>query len=450
MAISLPLGMPWFRVAFWTRAGQALEKRTGLMAGRKAKLTQRVAEAAKAEGRRYHVTDSEIPGFRLHVTPGGKKAWYLAYRLGGGRGATQREPKIGDWPAMKAEAARNIAEDWFADVRKGGDPAGERKARRSAPRMSALFDRYLADHARPHKKASSLEEDERLIRDYLRPAFDKRKVAEITRSDVAAFHSGLEAKPYRANRSLALLSKAFNLAELWGWRADGSNPCRHVRKYAETKRKRFLSPAELAALGEALRAAEQDGFVTVERDGKAKRVPIMPSAIAAIRLLVLTGARKSEILGLRWEWVDFEAGRANLPDSKTGEKSLMLPPPALEILANLPRLDGNPHVVTGRKAGGPLVNLKDPWLALREAAGLTDVRIHDLRHSFASVGAAGGTSLPVIGALLGHTQPSTTARYAHLADNPLRAAAADIGGQIAAAMEGGGNRNIVRLRGSRD
>jgi integrase len=235
-----------------------------------------------------------------------------------------------------------------------------------------------------------------------------------------------------------LLSKAMNLAEVWGWRPDGSNPIRHVRKFAEKRRERFLSPAELGRLGEVLRQGERDGFLALPpREGvrdEETRVPIARPVIGAIRLLVLTGARKSEILGLRWAWIDMTAGRANLPDSKTGSKVLILPPGALAELARLPRLPDNPHVIVGGKPGAALVNLKDPWAVIRECAGLEDVRIHDLRHSFASVGAANGASLPILGALLGHSQPSTTARYAHLADDPLQAAAAEIGGRIGAAM----------------
>ncbi|MGR3782200.1 MAG: tyrosine-type recombinase/integrase [Albimonas sp.] len=408
------------------------------MAGGKTRLTQRTAEAAKPEAKRYHITDTDLPGFRLHVLPSGKKAWYLAYRLGGGRGAAQREPKIGDFPAMKAEAARRLAQDMLADVRRGGDPAGERRAKREAPRMGDLFDRYLEEHARPHKKASSLANDVRLIEKRLRPVFGRSKVAEVARPEIAAFHKRLADTPYEANRALALLSKMFNLAEVWEMRPDGSNPCRHVRKYIEAQRKRFLSNAELARLGEALHLAERDGFLDLPARGSVRdkpvRAPVSPEAVAAIRLLILTGARKSEILGLRWDWIDFEGQRANLPDSKTGDKSIVLSPAVLEVLTSLPRNEDNPHVIRGAKRGAHLVNLKDPWLVVREVAGLDDVRIHDLRHSYASVGAAGGASLPIIGALLGHTQAQTTQRYAHLSDDPLKAAAAGISGRIAAAM----------------
>ena len=401
---------------------------------RKVKLTKRSVDAASAGEKRYALLDTELSGFKLYVHPTGRKSFHLRYRVGGGRGATIREPKIGDVGTITVDAARSIALDWLTEVRKGGDPAADRTEKRAAPRMNDLFQRYLAEHAGPHKKASSVRQDETNIRNYLGPILGTKKVSDVARNDVAALHKTLADKPYQANRALSLLSKMFVLAEVWGYRPDGTNPCRHVKKYAETKRKRFLSISELSALGDTLRRAElgELGAVT-------------PSAITAIRLLLLTGARKGEILGLRWDWIDFGAGRANLPDSKTGEKTITLGPAALQLLSELPRVDGNPHVIVGGRTGAALVNLKDPWRTIRQAADLDDVRIHDLRHSFASVGAASGMSLPVIGALLGHTQAATTQRYAHLSDDPLQAAAGAISDKIAAAMTGGG-ADVVSMR----
>lgn len=408
------------------------------MAGQHARLTKRTIDAAKPDAQRYAIHDSELSGFKLIVHPTGKKAFHLRYRVGGGRGATIREPKIGDMGTLTPDQARTIARQWLAEVRLGGDPAGERQAKRQAPRMSELFDRYLTEHARRHKKPASADGDAQQIRDHLLPALGRIKVAELTRDQVARVHQGMSDMPYAANRALALLSKAMNLAELWGWRPEGANPCRNVRKFSETARKRFLSPSELGALGAVLAQAETEGAITLPaRDGvrdKPKRTPISPYAVAAIRLLILTGARSGEILSLRWAWVDLDGGRLNLPDSKTGQKSIPLGVAALDVLRALPRVEGNPHVIVGGKPGAALVNLKDPWGALREMAGIEGVRIHDLRHSFASVAAAGGLSLPIIGAILGHSQSSTTQRYAHLADDPLRAAATRIGEDILAAM----------------
>lgn len=431
------------------------------MVGSPRKITQGTADDAVAGDKRLIISDSQIPGFRLVVTPAGRKSFYLRYRVGGGRGGTIREPKIGDWPALKAEAARKIAADWHAIVRQGGDPSLTRQEARRAPTMSDLFKRYMDDHARPKKKASSVKEDERTIALYLEKEFGKQKVAEVTRAHVDRFHKGLAKTPYRANRCIALLSKAFSLAEVWGWREDGTNPVRHVSKFAERKRKRYLSLQEFALLGAALQKAERGELV--KADGTPER-PISPFAIAAIRLLAFTGARRGEILGLRWDWIDWEASRVRLPDSKTGEKFLTLNPPALAILKELPRVLGNPHVIVGGKLqkpkaadsetsataeqeeGAALVNIKDPWSIIRDAAGLSGVRIHDLRHSFASVGAAGGLSLPIIGAMLGHSEPQTTARYAHLSDDPIQAASSMIASKVEAAMSGK-TADVTRLKG---
>lgn len=424
------------------------------------KITQSVVDDAEKADKRVVISDTQIPGFRLVITKTGKKSFYFRYRVGGGRGGTIREPKIGDSPALKAEAARRIAGDWHAIVRQGGDPSLTRQEARKAPTMNDLFDRYLTDHAEPKKKASSVWEDKRAIELYLKKEFGKHKVAELTRAEVDKFHKGLAKTPYRANRCVALLSKAMSLAEVWGWRKDGTNPVRHISKFTEKKRKRYLSLNEFAALGIALSKAEQGELK--KADNTPER-PISPYAIAAIRLLALTGARRGEILGLRWEWIDWEASRVALPDSKTGEKFLTLNPPALAVLKALPRVANNPYVIAGgrwkpqdpeKAEDGPeedaeegfaLVNIKDPWAIIQKAAGLADVRIHDLRHSFASVGAAGGLSLPIIGAMLGHSQPQTTARYAHLSDDPVRQASSMVAQRVMAAMQGEAAR-VARFR----
>ncbi len=397
------------------------------------KLTKRLVDNAAPQDRAYMMWDNEVPGFGLRVNPSGRKVYLLKYRVGGGRTATIRKPSIGTHGAITLEQARSIAKDWSAEIRKGGDPSGERLAQRNAPRMDELFDRYLSDHAIPHKKPHSVRADRNSIEKHLRPALGKKKIVDVKRADVSSLHRNLGETPYQANRVLAVLSKAFNLAEEWGLRPDGTNPCRHVKKYREAKRKRFLSAIELAALGEAVAKAER-GELALPRQADNAAAPFSPHTIAAIRLLIFTGARCNEILALRWEHVNFEQSRLELPDSKTGAKFVYLPAPALGVLSALQRIDGNPHVIVGAKAGAHLVNIKDPWSAIREAARLSDVRIHDLRHSFASVGAGGGMSLPVIGALLGHRDTATTARYAHLSDDPLRAAADVIGGKIAEAM----------------
>ncbi len=294
--------------------------------------------------------------------------------------------------------------------------------------MSDLFDRYLSDCAKKHKKPASLCNDVRMIDGALRPVFGRRKITSITRQQIRAYHAGLQAKPYKANRQLALLSKIFSFAaDDLEWIARGDHPVKGIKRFEERKRKRYLSQAELARLGDALSKAEAGEL------GRA----VSPFAVAMLRLLVITGARHSEILTLRWDEVNFERGCIELSDSKTGEKEIFLPPAALQVLSDIPRQGGNPYVIVGRKPGSHLVNIKDTWAVIRKDAGLDDVRLHDLRHSFASVGARAGMSLPVIGALLGHRETATTARYAHLSDDPLRAAADSIGQEIADAMKVG-------------
>ena len=311
----------------------------------------------------------------------------------------------------------------LGEVSAGRDPAEDRDRARAAHALGSVFEQFLAEHVETKLKLQSAQEYRRIGRLYVLPALKNRLVSDVKRSELARLHHGMRDKPYQANRTLALLSKFFNWCEKHGLRPDGSNPCRHVGKYRERKRERFLSEEELARLGEALGDAEQNKTASTW-------------AIAAIRLLMLTGARLSEILTLKWDEVDFEGQQLRLPDSKTGQKSIYLNAPALEVLADTPRLVGNPYVICGEKSGAHLVNLQKPWRRIRRAAGLDDVRIHDLRHSFASVAAGGGMSLPVIGALLGHSQPQTTQRYAHLSADPLKAASDAIGAKISAAMRG--------------
>jgi integrase len=402
------------------------------------KITKRSVDALKAaaDGAETVLWDSELKGFGCRVQRGGAKAYVLHYRAGGGRGAPLRKLTIGRHGSpWTPETARKEAKTLLGMIEEGADPAADKMARREAPTIAELAERFLAEHAEAKRKGSTAAEYRRLLDKIILPALGKRKVADVTRADITKLHHANRAAPYQANRVLAVLSKMFNLAERWGLRPDGSNPCRHVEKFAERKRERMLSPAELAQLGEAL--ASYDGS---------------PYAVAAVKLLVFTGARLGEVLRLKWEWIDFERGEARLPDSKTGAKTLHLPPPARAVLAELPRLDGNPHVIAGAKEGAALVNLEKPWRAIRKAAGLDDVRLHDLRHAFASVAASSGMGLPIIGKMLGHTQAATTARYAHLASDPVKAAAAAVANKIAAAMAAGsgdagkGGATVLPLR----
>jgi integrase len=375
--------------------------------------------------------DETLKGFGVKVSPTGRKTFVFQYRLGGGRSGSTKRMHIGTYGTITPEQARSVARDLAGRVASGENPAGSRDEFRDAPKMVKLFECYLEDHAKVHKKPRSIVIDEGLIRNRLEPEFGRKKVVELDRSAVIAFHRKLSDVPYIANRSLALLSKMMNLAEVWGMRPDGTNPCRHVKKYKEVKRERFLSEAEFIRLGSALDSAERHQL----ENEKGERVWVNPAAVLAIRLLIFTGARQSEILGLKWDQLDFEQGRAYLPDTKTGGRFLYFPAPALQLLASLDRHENAAYVVPGgafHEADGsrPLVNLKDAWARICKAAELKDVRLHDLRHSFASVAVSSGMGLPLVGALLGHRETATTARYAHLADDPLRSAANSIAGRL--------------------
>ena len=366
-----------------------------------------------------YLWDTALAGFGLRIYPTGRKSFVVSYWSRGRR----RFYTLGQYGKLTLPQAREAALEVFLRVRRGEDPAGERSASRQSPRVSDLADRHIEEHAKIKNKPRSAKRDRRAWDRCVLPNLGKRGVRDITRADVAKLMTGMAKTPAMANKTLTLLSKAFNLAEVWGWRPEGTNPCRHVGRFKEESRERYLSDLELKRLGEVLVEAEQQwGF--------------LPQAIAAIRLLILTGCRSAEILGLRWEDVDFERRSLHLPDSKTGRRTVVLNSGALEILTRLERVEGNPYVIPGGKPGQHLKNLQSLWDRVRVAAAIQDVRVHDLRHTYASVGVNSGHNLSVIGKLLGHTKILTTQRYAHLADDPLRQATEQIGATLAATLEG--------------
>lgn len=382
------------------------------------RLTKRAIDAADYAGGTDYRWDETLSGFGMRVYPSGKKSFVVSYRVLG----RKRIMVLGRYGVLTLDQARARARKVLAQAAEGLDPSKDRQTLLKAPTMADLATRFLADHA-PKKKASSIRNDRRMWKQNILPHLGQRKVVDITREDIDRLHSRMRETPYAANRVLALLSKAFNLAEVWGWRPDASNPCRHVKPYKEEKRERYLSAAEISRLGAVLEEVEHE------------RVEL-PGVATAIRLLLLTGCRLNEILSLRWEDVDFETGCLRLADSKTGKRLVVLSGGALELLASTERVAGNPHVIPGKIEGQHLINLSKPWRRIRERAGLDGVRLHDLRHTFGSVGAGAGLSLPLIGKMLGHSQPATTARYAHLANDPLRRAVDLVGDEISTALNG--------------
>lgn len=272
--------------------------------------------------------------------------------------------------------------------------------------FAAVAEQFMATHG-PKLKHSTSYVYQCLLRTYLIPTFGARPVDAITRANVSAAHAKWKDNPRSANHALSVLSKLMCWTEDQGYRPEDSNPCRRVQRYKESRRETFLTADQLAQLNAALDEAETKHLAG-------------PVAIAAIRFLILTGARRNEALTLEWAWVDRDRRMIFLPDSKTGQKPIILNDAAMELLASLPRLASNPYVFPGNRNGGHLVNIQKPWNTIRKLAGLEAVRIHDLRHTFASYAVAKGGSLPQIGKALGHSQPSTTQRYAHLSDDPVR------------------------------
>lgn len=382
------------------------------------KLTKRVVDTVRPRDADYFIWDREIPGFGLRVLRTGKKSYLVQYRSGG----RTRRVTLGRHGTLTPDEARAQARELLVAVARGENPAEEIRLRRRAPTMAALCERFMTDYVAQRCKPSTAGEYQRSVDLFIKPAIGTHRVPDVTRPDIARLHHSLRHIPYQANRTLGVLSKMFNLAEVWGLRPDGSNPCRHVRKYREEKRERYLSPEELGRLGRVLDEIERDGSET-------------PSAIAAIRLLIFTGCRLREIQTLKWSYV--QGDYILLPDSKTGAKKVYLGPPALAVLSGIERLPDNEYVITGKQPRQHLTDLQRPWRRIRARAGLEDVRIHDLRHSFASGAVAMGESLPMIGKLLGHSQVQTTARYAHLADDPVLAAAARVSSGLAELMHGG-------------
>jgi integrase len=353
------------------------------------------------------------------------KTYVLEYRPGaGGRSVAKKRLTLGRHGAMTAEQARRAALEALAHIRLGEDPQAEKARQRDSLMVGGLIDSFLKDHAGSKLKAKTRAHYEGLL-SKVRTNYGTLKAETLTRAHVASLHRNMEGAPYSANRMLAAISSCWSWGEKHGLLPEGHpNPAARIERFREESRERYLSTVELARLGVALAECET-------RFG--------PHAAGALRLLAVTGMRLGEVLFLRWNEVDLERGIALLPDSKTGRKTVLLSAPALAILAGLPRQFDCPYVIAGmnrRRA-----DLRRPWGFVKETAALEGLRIHDLRHSFASVGAGASLGLPMIGKLLGHTQAATTHRYAHLGDDPLRRAAETIGATIAAAM--GGNSSTV-------
>ena len=383
---------------------------------RDATISRRTVEALKV-GKDTVFWDRELTGFGVRVYPSGSK--YYVVQTRGPEGP--RRITVGRHGVITADQARRRAALMIARIKAGEEPIPEPMvaSRKTGPTVAEVAERYLDEHVAVRCKPRTAEAYSSVIRRHIVPMFGDMSLAAVGRKHVTDLHYALRDVPSTANRSVAVLSRLFAMGEAWGLVPEGANPCRYVVKYRERPRERFLTEEELRRLGRVLREAKDEGGASMY-------------AVAAIRLLLLTGCRRNEILTLRWADVDLDGGELNLVDSKTGARSVCLPPAAVKVLADLPRVRGNPWVIVGRKRGTHMRDLSDAWETVRKRADLEDVRLHDLRHSYASRALALGESLPVIGKLLGHTQVETTARYAHLARDSVRESAARIAASIRA------------------
>jgi integrase len=387
------------------------------------KLTDKNIKLLPTPERGNQITyDTDVKGFGVRITAAGGRAFVLNYRRRSD--GVERRYTIGSVPEWNVAAAREEAKRLKRDIDGGSDPVGEHKELRDAPTVADLCDRFQEEHL-PRKRASTQADYRSIIRGHIRPALGKRKVAALTFDDVDALHRAItkEGSPYRANRTVAILSKMLSLAVQWRLRSD--NPAKGIERNDEAKRRRYLSNEELLRLLSAFAAHD---------DQQAANI---------FGLLLLTGARRGEVLGAKWADIDIENGVWTKPGATTKQRTehrVPLSAPARQLLAGIERTD-SPYVFPGR-TGGHRAEVKGNWARICKAADITGLRIHDLRHSYASQLASAGVGLHVIGALLGHTQPQTTHRYAHLFDDPLRQATERVG----AILSGKPSGEVVPLK----
>ena len=369
------------------------------------KLTKRTVDALGAGGKDVLFWDRDLAGFGVRVYPSGRKVYVVQSR--GPRGP--KRVTLGRHGKISCEEARKEAALVIDGIKRGEERTPER-----APLVADLAGRFMREYVGAHCKPGTAPKYRSVLENHVLPALGSMKLEEVGGAEVTALHHRLRETPGMANTVVDVLSRMFTLAEAWDLAPPGRNPCRRVRRYRTRPRERFLTPAEYRRLGRALGEAEGS---------------VWPPALAAIRLLLLTGCRREEVLKLRWDDVDSAAGELRLRDSKTGPRMVPLTAAARGVLEGVSRPPCNPWVFSGQR-GERLSNLYHYWKPLRARAGLHDVRLHDLRHSYASRALALGENLSVIGGLLGHREVGATARYAHLMRDAERAAAARVGDSI--------------------
>ena len=403
------------------------------------RLTESAIEALRADGRDRIVFDALQPGFGVRITPAGTKIFIAQARVGG----RPRRIAIGRHPDKKVADARAEARGALQDMRAGRDPKIEKADRARSVEaglttLAAFAERWLDEYVRPKLKPRTTADYEKLVEQKIKPALGHLILARVAKDDILRFHATMKATPRRANYTVRTVGALMTYAEDCRLRPQQTNPCRRIKMYPERLRERFMDEAEIGRAAEAIAGAEREGVIG-------------PHAAAGLRLALLTGARSGEVTAIRWVHVDWERRQIRLPDSnepgrKTGARTIYLNEPAIEVLKTVPRV--GPFVVAGAKPGEPYQNLGRAWIVVRGRAGLDDVRLHDVRHSYASMAAAKGHSLPMIGKLLGHKVAATTQRYAHLARDVVSDVADEIGAAMTAAFEKKSPppANVVKLR----
>lgn len=411
------------------------------------KLTKRVIDLTDPGPERAFLWDTELRGFGLVVQPSGVKSFVVQYRNAAGR---TRRMTLGRYGTLTVDEARRRARSELVDVASGEDPAASKRAYREAPTLNDLFDRYVEEHVSAHNAASTAKDVAAMLRTHLRPRVGGIKASDFGLTDAAKLHAALRKTPRRANHVLAILSKTLALAEMWGLRPVNSNPCSSIARFPENQRKRFLNAKEVRRLGDALVEAETIGLPwQVKATGSKhlpaeseRRTPLSWQTIGAVRVLLLTGARLSEILNLSWADVDAVAGTLALPVRKGVARA---PHPvnaaALAVIAALPRAkkavfvfprDSDPKRPVSKEV------LESAWSRLRWRAGIPDVRLHDLRHTVGTYASQAGVSSFVVRDLLRHSTITMTGRYANFDSDPVREVANKVGARIGQALSSQG------------
>jgi len=383
------------------------------------KLTKKVVESADPLSRDYELRDKATPGFLCKVARSGRKVFMVQYRTLGGE---RRKPAIGLYGELTVEQARAIAQKWLAEVREGKDPSLEKQKKRLNPTIRELCEEFIERHSIPHNKPNTVKRNRSLIKNHIIPALGKYKVAEVTRVDVANAHSDRAASPCSANHVLSLLKKMFNCAELWGHRAEGTNPCRLIPKFPDGKRTRLIKNPELVRLYAYLDRADAFGLEH-------------PTYTLAIRLQFAFAARMSEIINLEWDWIDFDERRLVWPDSKNGAMSKPLSEEAYQLLRKAPRFLDCPYVVPAiTKPSRPMSKHSywEAWKRILAACGIAHLGTHGIRHRAATDIANSGIPLKVGMTLTAHKTVAMFMRYVHVEDEQVRAAAEIVSNRRAA------------------